>query len=322
MTTSQMITKAPTQRLAGLDVVRGINIVAMIVYHFILPYYPEPTTPFASAIHFIGSLVAPLFFFLSGSGVRFFFDKYKPLTLFKRGVFLFLVALLVSILLKRHFYVDWNLIEDIGVAFMVMAILSWLGRYKFLAAVLIYAVLLGLFIFLDFNIEGVFPIYPMAIYFLFGYGFSQLCPTGSLKTNMKPGGILCIAVIIITVLLGIAGLALLPNTRWNWYSSALLKSAGFMILYFVYVFLLNELKFDGKINEFLIRLGRLSLTLYYLQQGLLVVLLKLDFRVIIFHPIVSYLLLTFVVFVGVYLLLRFWSRFKYIGSLEWCMRKL
>lgn len=95
-----------------------------------------------------------------------------------------------------------------------------------------------------------------------------------------------------------------------------------MILYFVYVFLLNELKFDGKINEFLIRLGRLSLTLYYLQQGLLVVLLKLDFRVIIFHPIVSYLLLTFVVFVGVYLLLRFWSRFKYIGSLEWCMRKL
>lgn len=309
-------------RLLGLDILRGINIVAMVIYHFILPYFPQPSTSYAQAIHFMGSLVAPLFFFLSGSGVRFFFEKHKPFELFKRGLFLFLIAFAVSIVFKRRFYLDWNLIEDIGLAFIIMSFIAWAKTYKFWLATAIYLILFVLFVIFNFKIDGVFPIYPMAIYFLLGYGFALLCPLRNSANDQSRNIAITTLVILGTTILGVLSLLVFKETRFEWYSSSLIKNGFFMSLYFMCVYWFGNIKFEDVISRFVIRIGRLSLTLYYIQQALLIGLLGINFHFIVINPVVSSLLLTAFVFLFFNILLKFWEPLKYKLSLEWWMRRI
>ena len=310
-------------RLAGLDVLRGINIAAMIIYHFCLVYYPNPITLPTTLIHFVGSLVGRLFLFLAGVGTWFFFRKRPSITLLKRGIFLFLLTALINFFIEGDYYIDWNIIQDIGFCFIIMALLAYFSlRYKFWLALVIYLVCFGLFVQFDFKLEGVFPIFPLAIYFLIGYSTAWLCSISPSKPIVaKP------PILVPTVSLGMMVLGFLVNiwtsgNRFEWCALTLAHNGGFIGLYFLFVYLWGHWSYQGFSGRFLVLLGTTSLTSYYIQQALMVFLRTIGFQVIVISRFISYILLTIIIFVVIYVIINVWKRFKFVGTLEWWMRRL
>ncbi len=264
-------------RFPGLDALRGLTIAAMIVFHFCLVYYPEPTSLPTTAIHFIGSLVGRLFLFLAGAGAWFFLKKYSPVKLLKRGLFLFILTFLIAVFLKGRYYADWSLIQDIGFCFIVIALLAQVSPHPFGLALVIYLFFFGLFVWFNFKVEGIFPIFPLAIYFLVGYGAAWLCPVRHAGPIMTKQAIFALTISLAMLVLGMLARLWALGTRFDWCAISLARNGGFMGLYLLFIHGWGHWNFEGFSGRFLILLGRVSLSTYYVQQALVVFLLTIGF---------------------------------------------
>ncbi len=306
-----------SSRIPALDVLRGLNIAAMIVFHSNLIYFPQPIDPLTGAIDVMGGYVAPLFFFLAGSGACFFLRRHAPIQLFKRGIFLFLLATAVSIFPKGNYFIEWTVIQDIGFAFILLAVIGLITPHRFALGAGLYGLFLAATLGFNFQVTGFFPFFPMVLYFLLGYGFACVCPTReSTRSPLRP---IAFAGFTIFATLGVS-VSLMP-TPWAGLADILFRSGIFMALYVGFVYGLGRWQFSNWLGQFLIQIGTLTLTAYYVQQTILRLLQYIHFQVIVINVWFSYLLLMLAMFGLVYLVLVLWRRINYWGSLEWWMRK-
>lgn len=307
------------QRVPGLDLMRGVNIVSMVIFHFSLLYYATPVNLYARVVFDLGALVGPLFLYLAGAGVWFFLQRYAPSRLFKRGVFLVLFTLLIGVVIKQRFYFEWTLIQDIGVAYLVMAIMARLTRKRFVALLIFYLGVLGVTWWTNAWLAGEFPFVIFAPYFMAGYGFCALCPTTRASSR------------VVLAWLGLACGLLVAGWLAGWLvrdfvAHFLVEVIGrigvLMIVHFIAVYGLRCQRFDGWLGGTLVMLGHISLTSYYIQQVTLRVLQRIDFHPVILSPEFSHILLTSLMLVLMWTILKIWQRFNYVFSLEWMMRRL
>lgn len=306
-------------RILGLDALRGANIAAMVVVHYIIVYYPQPSTPFADALYRLSAYVGPLFLFVSGAGIAFFFQKHSASTLLRRGLFLFALATLVSIVFKGRFELEWTLIQDMGFAFILLAGIGLLTRRRLFAAVLLYLLAASIIIGLDIRIDGVFPIFPFITYFLVGFAYAQVCPTGNCETS-RPMLVLAAPLVAFCVM-GLASV-LARGTRLDWLADLSFKAGVYMMLYYAFIWLLRHWAWQDPLGEYFLLLGRVSLTAYYFQQFVLRGLLKVQFQTVIFDPLLSYVLLTALVSAALWAVLRLWQVWDFAFTLEWWIRRL
>lgn len=313
---------ASSGRLPALDVLRGLTIVAMIVFHFCLVYYPAPSNLLTATIHFIGSLVGRFFLFMAGAGTWFFLQRYPPIKLLWRGVFLFVLTYLIGVFIKGRYYPDWSLIQDIGFCFIVIALIATVSSHRFWPALMIYLFFFWLFVQFNFESGGIFPIFPLAIYFIAGYGIAAMCPV------RRSGSLMAQQVLpVLSLSLGLVAVGLIARTwtietRFDWTAVRLARIGGFMILYSVFVYGFGPWDFSGFFGRASILFGRISLSSYYYQQLLVVYLLATGFQVMVVSRPISYILLTSAVLASLYAILRVWQTFRFVGSLEWWMRRL
>ena len=103
----------PSGRVSTLDMVRGIAILFMTVYHQGL-IYPLKDEAYASSF-FVGYLAAPFFLAVSG-GSLFFHEKrhHWPFKMIIHGAVLYLFAWLLDIIVHRSFRIDWDIFQLIG----------------------------------------------------------------------------------------------------------------------------------------------------------------------------------------------------------------
>lgn len=310
-----------TQRLPGLDAMRGINIVGMVIFHFSLLYFVTPTSEYTRTVFRIGAMVAPMFLYLAGAGVWFMVQRYALGRLFKRGLFLIVLTLLISVLVKQRLYFEWTMIQDIGVAYVVMAIIARITRHRWLVLLVVY---LASFFTMWANgsyIFGEFPPLLFAPYFIAGYGFCAICPTpGQERTRWS-------ILLPIGLAMGLTVIGLIAST-WatgvleQFWVGVIERTGVLMALHFGAVYILRARAFEGRIGGTLVTLGQISLTCYYLQQVTLRVMQRFNFHPIIISPEVSHILVTSVMLVAIWTILKIWQRWNYALSLEWFMRRL
>lgn len=311
---------SPT-RIVGLDLLRGITIVAMVVFHFVLLYYPRPTTTYATLMFSIGAFVPPLFIYLAGAGVWFFLQRYPPTVLLKRGAFLLGLTLLISFFIKGRFYFEWTMIQDIAVAYVLCAMLALVTRYRFIAGVGLYLASIVLAWVGGVLLVGEFPFLLYAPYFLAGYAFSALCPTS--RADARQREVMgCIA--LIAVLGGASWLT--GNFMREWLGlfavDALWRTGAIMLFHLTTVYFFAERRFDGRIGGALVLMGRIPLTCYYIQQVLLRLAQRFDFRPSIISPEASHVLWVVAILGLIWVTLRGWRKFDYAFSLEWLLRRV
>lgn len=316
------ITTLSKTRLPSLDVLRGLTIAAMVVFHYSLLYFFQPTSGYALVVRFFGGFIAPMFFFLSGIGVWFFLQRNSPGQLFKRGVFLCALTLAIGVFYKGRWYVDWSLIQDVGFAFIIIAVIARITRHRFAAALWLYLVCYAVYRPFAIPMTGEFPFFPWSLYFLIGYGFSQVCPTRRTESlNWRaafPSLLLC------AMLFGAGQFsdAVTRLTGYPFFADAFARSGWLMVLYFVFVYVFGNWDFAEPLGSALVLIGRVSLTAYYIQQILLRVLQRIHFQVVVISPEISHFILMSLVLTLIYVITQIWQRFNFTGSLEWWMRRL
>ena len=310
-----------TQRVPGLDLMRGVTIIAMVVFHFSLLYYTAPTSNYARVVFGIGAFVGPLFLYLAGAGVWYFTQRYSAGRLFKRGLFLVALTFLISVFIKRQLYLDWTLIQDVGLAYLVMALIMRVTRYRFLTMLALYLTSVVPVGMLDALFVGVFPFLLFAPYFIAGYGFCAICPTMR-QAWFGRAVIVPLGLALIFLMVGIWLGSWVQGAVAHFFAGVMWRIGVLMIFHFSAVYVLRDRRFDGRIGGTLVMLGHISLTSYYLQQVTLRVLQQLDFHPIIVNLEISHIFLTVVILVVMWLILKIWQRFNYAFSLEWLMRRL
>lgn len=309
-------------RLSSLDALRGLSVVAMIVYHYTALYFPSPVDDITWMIHWIGNHVAALFFYLSGAGVWFFLQKYSPILLLKRGIFLFILASLVSVLLKWNWRLEWTLIQDVGFAFLLIALIALVTHRRFLAGIILYVVF-GILTFLfEWNMTGFFPFFPGCIYFLIGYGFAAVCIRRDESRVFSKPMLIPLSLIVLTGLVATRLDVDALGERSVWYVDALGKINNFMMLYFLFVWLGRDWQFKGMLGNILLLIGRTTLTSYYIQQIILRFLQTINFQYTVINLHTSAFLLVSSLLILVAVILLVWKRLNLVMSLEWIMRKL
>lgn len=309
-------------RLASLDALRGLNIAAMVVFHYSLIYFPVEVDLITAAIHFVGNRVAALFLFLSGAGAWLFLRHGAPATLFKRGIFLFALTTLVSVFPKRHYYLEWTVIQVIGGAFILLAVIAHFTPHRFIIGLGMY-ITTGIIAFVfQIDFPGVFPFFPHVLSFICGYGFAALCP-------MMPNDHRITRQVALACLVGLVAFVspllinlVISHSAWTWYSATWQLNGAFMLLYFLFVWGIGQWKFSNPPAGLLVQIGRVPLSVYYFQQIILRFLQAIQFQVIVIDRLTSYFLLTALVFVLIYILIAFWQRHNFVWSLEWMMRQL
>jgi uncharacterized membrane protein len=309
-------------RIVSFDVLRGLNIAAMVLVHYVPIYYPQPSTPFSVVIYAIWGYIGPLFIYLAGASTWLFLRAKPPTTLLKRGIFLFLLTLAIGIFPKGHVYIEWTLIQDIAFAFVIMAVIALISRHRLLIGTIIIMLCSFMFSCFSLNVDGVFPIFPIGIFFWVGYAYADLCQTSAAGAISTPRTIVAAVTAVALFGLGMVSETWVRGTPLALYSYLSTWGGELMMVYFLFVRVLGSRRFDGALGEFVLLMGRFSLTAYYVQQILLRLLQKIELELFIVNSFVSSIIMTMVIFVAVYIILQVWKRFNFTFSLEWMIRRL
>ncbi|MBI4403357.1 MAG: DUF1624 domain-containing protein [Deltaproteobacteria bacterium] len=122
------------KRVDSIDVIRAIAIILMVPCHFILllsPYEGPFEAVYTWGNEILGGLSAPLFLFVVGLSQALssfknppsetLFDK-SGMRMVKRGIFIFVIGLLIEIPLEGAIYA-WDILPLIGVSLIILCVL-------------------------------------------------------------------------------------------------------------------------------------------------------------------------------------------------------
>lgn len=166
-----------SSRILTMDIIRGIAIIFMTIYHQRLIFQPEDLS--GTIAYFLGYLAAP--FFLAVSGMVMFLHEEKhrwPFKMIVHGSVLFAMAWSIDVIYHRSFAVDWDIFQLIGAGYVFFGVLNYLDskikKYAALAALILVWSLIK-----DIRPDdGIFPIWPYGVFFLGGYSYIQYTKRG------------------------------------------------------------------------------------------------------------------------------------------------
>ena len=124
-----------------MDIIRGIAIILMTVYHQGLVYSLDGRANHVS--YFLGYLAAPFFLAVSGGGLWYHEHRYRwPIKMIVHGITLFLFAWMVDVIAHQRFNIDWDIFQLIGIGYAVFGAFNILGNNtrKYVALAVLIAV--------------------------------------------------------------------------------------------------------------------------------------------------------------------------------------
>jgi peptidoglycan/LPS O-acetylase OafA/YrhL len=257
-----------SQRIVGLDAVRGCAILAMTLYHQSLVI--RPGGGWGAFAEFLGYLSAPLFLYISGAAAALHERRHRwPLKMTVHGGLLFLMAYAIDLVVLRDARVDWDIFQIIGACYAGLGLLGTLGqgllRHAALAAVLLVPALVPALR----PDRGFFPPWPFGLYFAAGYLMAQF----GLSSRLRRWSIRCSA------LAGLVGFLLVFS--WNPPPDRTRPEGFLFLLALAYALLVASLEAErlgllgGRGFAVMVRWGRYPLTLYFAQQLATVARLRL-----------------------------------------------
>lgn len=257
-----------SQRIVGLDVVRGFAIIAMTAYHQSLVI--RPTGGWRLSAEVLGYASAPLFLVVSGLSAALHERRHRqPFRMIVHGALLFLMAYAIDLVLSRALRVDWDVFQVIGACYAALGLSGCLGEGppKYLGWLALLSLLTWQPVLRP--DRGLFPPWPFGLYFFGGYLLGQL----GLRPWLNLGAIRGLASIGLGLLL--LGFSWTPPPDRT-------QLPGFLFIFTlagVLVIAALELGRRGgrtaPFLETLSRFGRYPLTLYFAQQLAAVARLRL-----------------------------------------------
>ncbi|MCX6031753.1 MAG: hypothetical protein NT169_20930 [Chloroflexi bacterium] len=320
------------KRDLSLDVMRGLSIVFMVEIHSLIHIRPNNPVVY-DTMRSLGALAAPFFLICAGMGIGYLQQRYRAslwefrqITI-RRGLFLILLS---SVLGLSHLdatkILDWDIFTLIGAMYLLVALaggIRWRGTLIGMVLVLLANLILPI------GIPGIlragsFPIIPFALYFLYGLILVDMGERLTQKHVANVAGSISASLVAIAVLA--QGDRLIHVTRYDVW-----RTEGIAIIFAIFLLLLLLMRMaQARLNAFektmapLTQLGRISLSLYYVQYFLLMLVPSILGRLV--HREILILLPTaawFIYLLGflffLYLLVVVWSRFAFKLSLEWFM---
>lgn len=265
----------PEGRVESLDILRGLAILLMTVTHQLLPFGLQPDA-LGQHLLVIGSYYTrPLFIALSGIALVLYARKYRwPFRMMVHGSVLFLMAWTVDLGSHQSLAIDWDIFQLIGACYAIAALFSYLNNH-----IARYAAVSILILVWYANPalrpdHGLFPIWPHGVYFLGGYVIGAWVIS---RYNR----------VWLTLLLVSASFVYLSCFYIYFERTIPLSTnvpgivasqAAIIVLLFV-TLLLEKNDFNrNALLSFLLRMGRYPLTLYFMQQLMVVLGVRLHFK--------------------------------------------
>jgi peptidoglycan/LPS O-acetylase OafA/YrhL len=335
------------ERINSIDILRGLAIIFMIPFHFYAKWTKTNYNLLGDIIYFFGDIAAPFFLIVSGTSFFLYINKKinreipKLNILYdavKRALFIFTISSLFQIIFsfifnfQIAFIIYWSIFQIIAFSMMIFFIIPFLKRFLriSLCLSLFFLIFMMNFIILFFNIEflynlvyyGLFPIIPWLNFFILGLLIGDLL---KYSLNKREKRIMLIFSIIGSILFGFWIFWLKPIT-YLWISIFSISIAMFFILLAVVHYYSDLKKSENILQRIIIRWSRLSLSIYYIHFGIIIV------GLIIFPLIINdiylkgfliyqYLLIVLIFFLILELFIRIWQGFEYKFSFEWIMSK-
>ena len=316
----------------ALDVMRGLAIVLMVAIHGRI-HFPPLSTAFYNAVGSFGTLAAPFFLICAGMGVGYLQGRYEEAradlrrVLWRRGLFLMVFATIVGLLhLDFSRILDWDVFTLIGAMYVLVAASGGLGWRRTLVSI---GVVMVANLLLPMQEPGVlrggsFPIIPFAAYFMIGLVFATLRgllqrPRLSYLTMGLAGAVVAAAAVVRPD-------HLLHVTRFDvWATPGILVISAIFLAFWVLAGIMQ-----ARVPGFsrcvmpLVRLGRISFSLYYVQYFFLFLVpqgvgLLLHRSMTLSLPNLVWVA-ALILFLGfLHLIVVIWARFDFKLSLEWFM---
>lgn len=297
-------------RVASLDLLRGLAIFCMTFFHQSLIVHPNGNWMLFAG--FLGFISAPLFLAISGMAVTFHERSHHwPLKMIVHGSLIFALSYVIDVLAQHGWRPVWNIFQIIGVCYTVLGLLDYLG-YGWRKFILIAMVVMGAFLFPVIRPEnGVFPLWPFGLYFLGGYLLAIIGQSPLIRRWVIWGFL-------------IAGLSyFLYHFSWNPPPDRRHLIGFVFILAIIYVLLFAVLTAEKrgflKMSCFtvLIRWGQYALTLYYMQQFVTITRLKMPLSL---PPTLAWMVQTLVLLTLLYVATLFMKRYPFL-DLGWLLRQ-
>ena len=301
------------QRIITLDVIRGIAIIIMAVIHQTYFYRIDPDTH-ATLLEVAGFFfVRPLF--IAVSGMAFFFNEKRnpyPFKLVVHGLVLFCMAWGLDIVFHQSLKVDWDIFQLIGACYFIFGLSDYLGfgLLKYTGLLLLVSVwALVPAIRPD---TGIFPIWPLGIYFVGGYLIAHYALSRWNTVFLSATLLLLSALISFYWLIemrmpdpeGLAGIIL-----------------SMSIVFLLTSFLIyDEIKVGMKARPFrwMARFGTFPLTLYFSQQFITVMAIRFDIEwSILGWPIIDWLIHSSLLIILMYAATFIFNRLPYLSAEYW-----
>lgn len=298
-----------------MDMIRGIAIILMTVYHQGLVYSLDGTANNVS--YFFGYLAAPFFLAVSGGSLWYHERRHQwPLKMIVHGITLFLFAWIVDIMAHQSLQIDWDIFQLIGIGYAIFGAFNFLGNNtRKHVALAILICLWAVFPYLRPD-KGVFAIWPYGIFFLAGYFF----------TNYAKGRLNSV---LVTVLLTLAMIVYISYWIYVGLLPYIIELEGiffaicFCLLLWSLGFVLEYKKvLKRSFLSLLLRYGTYPLTLYYCQQITARFCIKYQiyfsfFSLKMINWICQASLILLIMLIITYIL----DRYKFF-SIEWWLRKI
>ena len=296
-----------------LDVIRGVSIIIMAVFHQTHFYRIDPDTH-VTLLEVAGFVfVRPLF--IAASGMAFFFNEKRnpyPFKLVVHGLLLFCMAWGLDIVFHQSLKIDWDIFQLIGACYFILGLSDYLGLglLKYMVLLLLISVW-GLVPAIRPD-TGIFPIWPLGIYFLGGYLMAHYALSRWNTVLLSATMLLLSALISFYWLIemrmpdpeGLEGIILSM--------SIVFLTAGLLIY--------TEIQVGMKARPFkwTARFGTLPLTLYFSQQFITVMAIRFDIKWhILGWPIVDWLIHSSLLIILMYAATFIFIRLPYLSVEYW-----
>lgn len=333
------------QRIKAIETVRGIATFFMVFGHFTL-WFINKKILLSKVFYFwyinlVMNLGFPFFIIVNGITLSFAIsrrlEKNSPLSeilkyIFKRGLIIITISILfniavynVNILGNPLLLIDWNILAQIGLAYIITALILILKIPNPSYIILGFG-----FLILDTTFLGVEPGLHVVAYMLIG-AFLGDCLIKSVKKQKMKQFQLYLLIIGILIFITTAPFELsiayinldqfLPPYPWlykQWIYY--IFSTGVLAILFSLLLEIQDIKKKNwRIFEPIMLIGNLSLTLFT-AHFIFAVYFFLPLNLYNYFWVFTFHILGLSMFILIYILAVFWSRAKFKYSLEWLLR--
>jgi hypothetical protein len=253
----------PGGRILSLDILRGLAILVMTLYHQTIPFHLDTFGIGYQLSLFTGYYIVPLFIAVSGVAIVFYEKKYRwPFRMIVHGVALFMMAWCADIISHQSFRIDWDIFQLIGACYAISGFFHYI-RSKELRYVVMMGLIFTWIIFSDIRPDqGLRPIWPYGIFFLGGY---LLCQWATSQYSSAWTGLAMLMASIAYLLFFYAFQEQSIRLSTNAYGLSA-AFAGTYILIYATLYLEIRQTLSGPLVWFLKQFGVYPISLYFIQQ--------------------------------------------------------